>query len=348
MLVEVLPQGGVRCRFQLQGATGSSGPEPAIELDLYFDGTGASGDPLILQPEAQDEALMLVGRADAAMASHKSAFGAASNGFFLEPQSMVSRPRTADISQEFVADVCQYNRCLDHLSLLTMGPVQGIDTGWKRGLEEEHAAQLEGALAPDRFSESPAEDQQYLAEHEEAARQFHHALGQIQTVEQRAKALGQEDPMRHLAFSMQEQLLPHVGVWSAERRRMLRNQVFLSKRLMTLAEEYRPPDLTRSPAEAIAEIFGHLPWWAPVAACGGVLVYVMAMLLLVLGGGGAVGGAFMILASLLVLAGLAVALFCGARHFGPQAMDFVAASDGFNYSRIPLTKDDHPRDLMPR
>merc|ERR1719330_2119464 len=106
--VELLEPGRVRCWFLLQGA-----------------GSGQGEDPLIVQPEVQDEALMMIGRVDAAMSSHKSAFGAASNGFFLGGQNVNSRPRNMDIPHELSAEVCQYNQLLDHLSLLTMGPIQG-------------------------------------------------------------------------------------------------------------------------------------------------------------------------------------------------------------------------------
>lgn len=272
---------------------------------------------------------MLVGRMDEAMSTHRKAFGMASHGFFLD--SLQGSAARSEVPQELCNEVSQYNQCLDLLSLLTMGPLRGLDTGWKKSIEEEEAEALEGVLSNERFTAVPAQDKEYLAEHGEGARRFHDTLAQIHTIERHAHDKG---GAHYGAFALQEQLIPHIGTWSAERRRILRNQVFLAGQHIAAAEQYRPePD--RKAWQAVQDLLTSLPKWLPLAVCGGLLVYIVAMYALIWGADWVHRGLVMIFASLLVLFGLILTITCSALNYSSHIMDILELTGAAGYVEIP-------------
>merc|ERR1739838_1283113 len=78
---------------------------------------------------------------------------------------------------------------------------------------------------------------QHLEQGSSATQEFNGLLQQIRQLE---REVGTDSVFRR-AFAFQDELLPSIGEWSADRRRKLRNQAFLAN----LEIEKRRPKPTR-------------------------------------------------------------------------------------------------------
>jgi len=277
---------------------GAGGGGASIEFELIYDTTGSHGDPLVLLPEAEDKALHIVGEADHATGVDREAFGAVNVGFFLAGAPSASSGDSMKIPREVFDEVWEYNRMLDRLSMMTTHPNRtGMQHTGARHISDsgtrEEMAEFIGV-----FSEEALHDYQHFVEDERATQTFRQLLSGIQAVELRV----QDDPMRMRAFTFQEQVLPSIGEWSQERRRVLRNQVFLAQRHLSGVAEHRSKVLCPQ-------------GWLPVLIGAVLLVYATSVVALVFGGQWQHRDELMIGASVAVIILIAVAIYMGSSEF---------------------------------
>jgi len=324
---EAAEDGSVRCgsgRLVLRGEgcgdRGASLEFEALFLPSACSGTAGAGGggPLVVQPEAEDGALRLMGEVGCKMRSFKDEFERESLGFFLGTEDASSasssggvssrstqrRPSEASLAAAHSDAVVRYNRLLDQLNVAS--------ANWGRA--EASSGGGGGLCGAERD-------------------QFEELLRCIQDIELKAK----HDSVRRAAYACQDELLPSVGEWSTDRRRKLRNQVFLARlRLASTPSRSHGPSLqlpsspaSQSPCNAnappacAAEFMGSqgsasIPLVA-VAIFAGVLVYLVAVSALIWGQALPHRGEVMLVGSGLALACLGVAACCARSGCGGTA-----------------------------
>jgi len=235
--------------------------------------------------------------------------------FFLETQGKPGMQSPENFPREIFDEVWEYNRLLDRLSLMTTDPSR---TGAHHGLIQDLLARepqlqpLVGFLSDSALTCLGSNPQAYFAQHASGIQLFSASLESVQAIESKVKS----DPVRLRAYTHQDELLPSIGDWSAERRKVLRNQVFLAKRHFAIAN-----DEERAQS---AEM------WLPLAICLLLAVYGVAMAGLMWGSDWEHRGFIMVGASILALV-ILVAFFCYA------AQHLSLASPG-GYTRLESDK----------
>jgi len=317
--VEVHEDGSVTCQLRpLQLAGEGAGDKGAsVQFELFYQ-TGATGDPLVFQPEAEDEALVLVGQVEEQLTGYQDAFLGCNEGFFLAPADSkpdLSLDPTAQgslgmsggfpqISPTISDEVFKYNRLLDKLNLMT--------TDHRHGGPEAALLSSSGS----REGGGPTQ-QEWTEQFAGAAEEFINLLEQIRNVE---RTVGSDLATRRF-FAFQDELLPTVGEWSMDRRRRLRNQAFLAS-LEVERKRQRPRPAAPPPAKKQLADLGafstlHNREIQPIALalCGAVSIYGVAMAALVFGGGWQHQGWVMLLASILAVVCLLTAGYLYGSRF---------------------------------
>jgi len=234
----------------------------SIEFEICYDAIG--GDPLVIQPEHQDGALHLFAQVEHHLGRYEEEFAKASEGFFLGPMDAnvdggFDRPSFAamdtvhsvlgslgintggrtpgtHLAHSMKQEVWHYNQTLDVLNVLTSeretGAVEVASIasprthgGW--GHAQAHAPQhgvsnrddisaFAGMLAAPHWSALTLDQQQ------QASERFLKAVSTIRHVERDMH----DNPAKRRVFAFQDDFLPQIGVWSTDRRRKLRDQVY--------------------------------------------------------------------------------------------------------------------------
>jgi len=207
----------------------------SVELDMAFEPASFGGDPLVLQPELKDEALLLVGAVNSKIEAYKADMVRESLGFFVSSEDLCGvdfarqQHRPSDASLAACTDsVAQYNRSLDKLNAFALN----------------HAA-------PGSFLSAAHCDKE----------RFQELVRTLQDVELHAKG----DPILRMAFAFQDELLPSVGEWSTDRRRRLRNQA------LQLREQLLPPAPSPSQPSSPSPAHSPLPHSPQSSAAAAVL-----------------------------------------------------------------------------
>lgn len=296
--VEVCANGSIRCHVALKGMPVrgfNEQPCASVSFEISFDTTGANGDPLVVHPVREDEALILVGQADHVTASNRQAFESASLGFFLEP--VPSTP--GGISSEIIDEVCEYNQLLSLLAVLTTDPSKMGRTLSNSGLtstpvQEKYLENVAGMLSEETLHTPSAPSQ--IAANVAAVQEFSRAVHTIRSFESRAR----NDQHRRYVFTHQDELLPSIGDWSMERRKALRNQVFLAKRHLEPDED--------------DNYLGNfdVQVWLPMLICAIIAVYGLVMAILQWTGSWEAHRLNMIVATVIALAAIISICGCGA------------------------------------
>lgn len=360
--VEVHSDGSITCRLRPLPLVGEdSGHGGAcIEFELFYE-SGDTGDPFVLQPEEEDDALALMGQVEDRLRVYHESFFKCSEGFFLPAFDGSMDASTDSLAKGSIGgaasypeapprvaeEVFRYNRLLHRISVITRnGPHPSGDEVVQRG---QHAT-AEGEQDPGTSRESVqglVTSREHLL-HQQTQAESHDLqafeeelrslLQQICEVE---RSVSHDYATRHF-FAFQDELLPSIGEWSTDRRRRLRNQVFIvgleiEKRHQQKAEEQRRKAVILGPhslSSLLASVTSpnDLPVQPVVLAlCAGLSIYAVAMVALIFGGGWACQGWIMLLASTLAVACLALA---GYLHVKRSFSGVDAADNGKGYTKL--------------
>eukprot|EP00930_Biecheleria_cincta_P040240 TRINITY_DN27588_c0_g1_i1.p1 TRINITY_DN27588_c0_g1~~TRINITY_DN27588_c0_g1_i1.p1 ORF type:complete len:1198 (-),score=213.36 TRINITY_DN27588_c0_g1_i1:3-3596(-) len=196
--------------FNERGAVGSASAQNRRAIH-HVDAPKLN--PLVLQPDSSDELLPLIRQVQATLPKFMEGFESYSEGFFLASQdmsedSMMNPDITygagkapAHASKSAMQEVATYNRLLSDIRQQTLGFV-----------DAETASILRGKTGPTR-------DEAFNLH------RLNQLLEQVRAVERGVA----RDPSKRRLFAFQDELLPAIGEWSTDRRRKLRNQVFLAQ-----------------------------------------------------------------------------------------------------------------------
>jgi hypothetical protein len=219
-----------------------------VEFEVHLD--SIDGDPLVLQPQSEDDALRLFGEVHERVVSFQSQFDQESVGFFLTAQDQtlhlesVSQPPSQwhqfgsvvssmfgssassskaeemKMAQQMQKEVWDYNQSCNILNVMT-GPkgTMTIEAGTFAIEGSSNHQSLQGILAPGNQFDSLSEDDRH-----KVSERFNAALKHIADIE---RSVG-HDPIRRKVYAFQDDLLPQIGIWSTDRRRKLRDQVHVA------------------------------------------------------------------------------------------------------------------------
>eukprot|EP00931_Biecheleriopsis_adriatica_P116181 TRINITY_DN91860_c0_g1_i1.p1 TRINITY_DN91860_c0_g1~~TRINITY_DN91860_c0_g1_i1.p1 ORF type:complete len:936 (-),score=210.43 TRINITY_DN91860_c0_g1_i1:62-2869(-) len=210
---------GAKVNLDLRGPNAGD-REPVVEFEMTWTpknpgagagapkaASGPSLDPLMLQPKGngEDVALRLVGQVDAKIIEFQRSFGPQSEvsaGFFLQEQDL-----DADAGLFSTQDGTG-THFLGQGSAASTREMQEVES-YNRILSEIRSVIHMGS------SQGQAIDWSKLDQ----------LIASAKSVERNA---GSSEKKRRL-FAFQDELLPQIGEWSTDRRRKLRNEVFLAK-----------------------------------------------------------------------------------------------------------------------
>jgi len=356
--IELHSDGSITCRLRplpLVGE-GSGNGGACIEFELFYE-SGDTGNPLVLQPEADDDALALLGQVETRLKVYHESFFQCSEGFFL-PVSDGSIDMPADglakssiggaasyphAPPRVAEEVFRYNRLLDRISVITTnGPHPSADDqvfqrGQHSSATDSHDPNMSrdsvqgGVTSRDHLLEAKFNNLQSFGE------ELRSLLQQIREVE-RTVSHGTRQ-----FFAFQDELLPSIGEWSTDRRRRLRNQVFLAELEIERRQQEQIAADHRTAATSVPRSLSALLAAAPsvsdlpvqpvaLALCVGLSIYAVAMITLIFGGGWACQGWIMLLASILAVACLALA---GYLHVKKLFSGTAGATDsGKGYAKL--------------
>jgi len=210
-----------------------------VEFEVLFS-EGGSADPLVLQlrPEGPDPVIQLLADVGLRLVEHRSNFARESEGFFLprsdwdsgadlqkqEALNPVSDVFGAHVSEQTTREVLEYNRALDRLSLLTAECSASPSSASSSMLATGAAPKVQGDTISSRDLWPASLSREGGMSLRMTSQQVMRLRDQIRAVERKAA----HDPALHRAISYQDDLLPSIGAWSTDRRRRLRDQVFLA------------------------------------------------------------------------------------------------------------------------
>jgi len=359
--IEVHGDGSITCRLRplpLVGE-GSGNGSACVEFELFYE-FGDTGDPLVLQPEAEDDALALLGQVEERLKVYHESFFKCSEGFFLPAFDGTMDTSAGGMAKSSIGgaafylhvppmvseEVFRYNRLLDRISVIT---TNGLHPSGDEVFQSGQHATAEDGQHPSKSRESlqgAATSREHLLQHQHqpsspnlqsVEEELSSLLQQIREVERRVS----HDQATQRFFAFQDELLPSIGEWSTDRRRRLRNQVFLAgleieRRNQRKIEEQRkavtsgPPSLsTFLPA---APSLSDIPVQPVVLAlCAGVSIYSVAMVALIFGRGWPCQGWIMLLASVLAMACVALAV---CSHFKRMRSCVGVANGGTGYGGL--------------
>mmetsp|Transcript_41066 Transcript_41066/g.64190 ORF Transcript_41066/g.64190 Transcript_41066/m.64190 type:complete len:953 (-) Transcript_41066:66-2924(-) len=248
-------------RLPLRGdKAGTRGAQ--VEFEVHFE--TASGDPLVFQPQQSDEALQIFAHVQERVDIFLRRFARESEGFFLQEQdtsgnagldsqlalhgkengastqkslrthlsnmgsamgsffqngAYKTKSPEMQLAQEMKKEVFDYNETLDLLNVMTSDKdhmaVQASSLAV--GGASEASMSLQGILSPGGHFDAMS-----LAEQHTVSKRFSDAMEHIRHVERSVA----HDALRRRVYAQQDILLPQIGVWSIDRRRHLRDQVF--------------------------------------------------------------------------------------------------------------------------
>jgi len=237
-----------------------------ISMTNSLGAAGAGGDPLVIQPAETDELLTRIGQVQEKMEYYTREWTQESMGFFLgeiDHEIQLESPglqrsansmfdsfgtdtRTSNMNsmmgslvssktRNYASDkaeaqrrrreVWEYNQTLDLLNFLTSEKDSFVADA------SPLAAEVSRTMRPYAgvLSVSPtgaAWNSLSEVEQHKVAQTLYEAHEKVKRIEQHAG-----DPRRSSwrAFAYQDDYLPQIGIWSTDRRRKLRDQVFLAK-----------------------------------------------------------------------------------------------------------------------
>lgn len=199
------------CCLPLRGeGAGDRGASIGFEI-IYSE--GGSADPLVyLQDDTQENPMLeLLADVEQQLDEHLRSFGPESDGFFLpqldaKPRGLGPPLEVLGIPATVRVKVSEYISVMDELSfLVTSGAAEASKSA---GLDVADLADF----------------RTFWSTHHLTYRQLEKLRESLRAFEFRA---GQNETLRR-SIEEQDSLLPTIGVWSTERRRRLRDQVFLT------------------------------------------------------------------------------------------------------------------------
>lgn len=217
-------------------------------------------------------------------------------------------------------EVFRYNRLLDRISVIT---TNGLHPSGDEVLQSGQNATAEDGQHPgisgDNMLGTSREgllQHQHLAEPHDFQSFEEEFSSLLQQIREKERTVSRDHATRRF-FAFQDELLPSIGEWSTDRRRRLRNQVFLAgleienrdqRRKMeeqAKAVMSRPPSLSSLLAVPSPSDLAVQP--AVLALCAGLFIYAVAMIALIFGRGWPCQGWIMLITSALAMACLALA-----------------------------------------
>lgn len=162
-----------------------------------------------------------------AMQTNLSGFGTHMTGSLMHGTAAGSKASDVKVAQRIKGEVWQYNQELDVLNLLVSDKdpmtAQASYCASTKGAEKD-ADGFAGILARVFERENHPFDQLPEAKQHEVTQRFGNAVDRIRSIEHAVSS----DPSKRRVYAFQDDFLPQIGIWSTDRRRKLRNEVFLA------------------------------------------------------------------------------------------------------------------------